>query len=67
MSHVTVRQWMRHAAFPGYSMQKKQSFDVTAALSLLSTMSNHTDVPTQRSLGGITYLENIHLAIYIFP
>ena len=32
MSHVTVRQWMRHTMFPRYSMQKKQSFDVTAAL-----------------------------------
>ena len=62
MSHVTVRQWMRHTTFPRYSMQEKQSFDESALST--SAMSNHTDVG-QRSLRGITYSENIQkLLIY---
>ena len=60
MSHVTVRQWMRHTAFPRYSMQEKQSFDESALSP--STMSNRTDVG-QRSLRGITFLENIQILL----
>ena len=64
MSHVTVRQWMRHTTFPRYSMQEKQSFG-ESTLSL-SAMSNHTDL-AQRSLRGITYMENILSATHILP
>ena len=64
MSHVTVRQWMRHTTFPRYSMQEKQSFG-ESTLSL-SAMSNHTDL-AQRSLRGITYMENILSATLILP